>query len=36
MSDDLVTFNIRCEKSQYELKIPTPVDASAFMEELVI
>lgn len=35
MSYDFVKFNIRCETAQYELKIPTPVNAAEFMEELV-
>lgn len=36
MSDNLVTFYIRCEKNQHELKILTPVNLLGFTEELVI
>lgn len=36
MSDDFVTFNIRCEKALFELKIKTPGNVSGFMEKLVI
>lgn len=35
MSDNVVTFNIRCEKSLIELKIETPSHVSEFIDKLV-
>jgi len=35
MSDDFVTFNIRCKKALFELRIKTPEDVSGFIEKLV-
>lgn len=35
MSDDFITFNIRFEKSLFELKIITPGNVSGFIEKLV-
>jgi hypothetical protein len=34
MSSDLVTFNVRCEKQMYEMKIQTPIKISGFIKEL--
>ncbi|XP_022169590.1 uncharacterized protein LOC111033244 [Myzus persicae] len=34
MSDDFVTFNIRCEKALFELKIQTPSNVSGFIVKL--
>lgn len=36
MSNDLVTFIVRCEKSKYELKVNTPATITEFIEKLVI
>lgn len=36
MSDNLVTFNIRYEKSLSQLKIEAPEDVLGFIEKLVI
>jgi len=35
MSEDFVTFNIRCEKALFELKIKSPIDVSGFVKKLV-
>jgi len=35
MSGDFVTFNIRCEKALFELKIKSPVDVFGFVNKLV-
>lgn len=35
MSDDFITFNIRYEKTLFELKIKTPENVSGFIEKLV-
>ncbi|XP_060862290.1 uncharacterized protein LOC132939230 [Metopolophium dirhodum] len=34
MSEDFVTFNIRCEKALFELKIKSPIDVSGFVKKL--
>jgi len=36
MSVDLVTFNIRYEKSQFEFKMKSPLDVFHFIKTLVI
>lgn len=35
MSDDIVTFRIRCEKALFELKVKSPIDVSVFVTKLV-
>lgn len=35
MSEDFVTFNIRCKKTLFELKIKFPIDVSGFVTKLV-
>ncbi|CAI6372267.1 unnamed protein product [Macrosiphum euphorbiae] len=34
MSEDFVTFNIRCKKTLFELKIKFPIDVSGFVTKL--
>lgn len=35
MSNDLVTFNIRYERSKFEMKIESPTDVFGFVLKLV-
>ncbi|KAL4154155.1 hypothetical protein QTP88_001988 [Uroleucon formosanum] len=34
MSEDIVTFHIRCEKALFELKVKSPIDVSVFITKL--